>query len=78
MDEYAGYDQVKMAIKNKENTTFIMEWGTYCYNVMSFDINTVGAIYQRNANLCQESCKKVIKLNGMHHVRQLLTKVRNT
>ncbi len=36
MDGYNNYNQVKMAIEDKEKTTFILEWGAYAYNVMLF------------------------------------------
>jgi hypothetical protein len=38
MDGYNNYNQVKMAEKYKENTTFISEWGAYAYNVMPFGL----------------------------------------
>ncbi len=38
MDGYNGYNQVKMAIEDKEKTTFILEWGAYAYNVMPFGL----------------------------------------
>ena len=37
-----------MAPKDKEKTSFITPWGTYCYKVMPFGLN-VGAAYQRVA-----------------------------
>ncbi|RVW32514.1 hypothetical protein CK203_081239 [Vitis vinifera] len=33
----ARYSQFLMAQKDMEKTSFITEWGTYCYRVMSFD-----------------------------------------
>ncbi len=36
MDGYNNYNQVKMAKKDKENTTFISEWGAYAYNIMDY------------------------------------------
>jgi hypothetical protein len=38
MDGYSSYNQVKMAEKDKDKKTFILEWGTYAYNVMSFGL----------------------------------------
>ena len=32
-----------------EKTSFITEWDTYCYRVMSFGLKNVGATYQRAA-----------------------------
>ncbi len=38
MDGYNGYNQVKMAIEDKEKPTFILEWGAYAYNVIPFGL----------------------------------------
>ena len=38
-----------MALEDLEKTTFITEWGTYCYRVMPFGLKNVGATYQRAA-----------------------------
>ena len=47
MDGFFGYNQIMMAPKDMEKTSFITEWGTYCYKVMSFGLKNVGATYQR-------------------------------
>ena len=49
MDGYAGYNQILMAEQDKEKTTFITQWGTYCYRVMPFGLKNAGATYQRTA-----------------------------
>ena len=49
MDGFSGYNQIKMALKDMTKTTFIIEWGIYCYTVMSFGLKNVGATYQRMA-----------------------------
>ena len=36
-----------MALKDMEKTSFITEWGTYCYRVMPFGFKNAGATYQR-------------------------------
>ncbi|KAL6311670.1 hypothetical protein AAG906_022604 [Vitis piasezkii] len=38
-----------MAPEDMEKTTFITEWGTYCYRVMPFGLKNAGATYQRAA-----------------------------
>ena len=38
-----------MAQKDMEKTSFITEWGTYCYRVMPFGLKNAGATYQRVA-----------------------------
>ena len=30
-----------------ENTTFVTQWGTFCYKVMSFGLKNAEATYQR-------------------------------
>nr|CAN81817.1 hypothetical protein VITISV_042654 [Vitis vinifera] len=42
-------DQILMAPKDMEKTSFIIEWGTYCYRVMPFGLKNAGATYQRAA-----------------------------
>ena len=46
---FSGYNQILMALKNMEKTSFIIEWGTYCYLVMPFRLKNTGATYQRAA-----------------------------
>ena len=47
MDGFSGYSQILMAPEDMEKTSFITEWGTYCYRVMPFGLKNVGATYQR-------------------------------
>ena len=47
MDGFSGYNQIMMALKDMEKTSYITEWGTYCYRVMPFGLKNVGATYQR-------------------------------
>ena len=49
MDGFSGYNQIMMALEDMEKTSFIIEWGTYCYQVMPFGLKNVGATYQRAA-----------------------------
>ncbi|KAL6321646.1 hypothetical protein AAG906_025478 [Vitis piasezkii] len=41
--------QILMALEDMEKTSFITEWGTYCYRVMPFGLKNAGATYQRAA-----------------------------
>ena len=36
-----------MAPEDREETTFTIEWGTYCYRVMPFGLKNTGSTYQR-------------------------------
>ncbi|XP_073219715.1 uncharacterized protein [Cicer arietinum] len=47
MDGFSGYNQIKMAPEDMEKTTFITQWGTFCYKVMPFGLKNAGATYQR-------------------------------
>ena len=47
MDDFSGYNQIKMAPEYMEKTTFITLWGTFCYKVMSFGLKNAGATYQQ-------------------------------
>ncbi|WKA08452.1 hypothetical protein VitviT2T_026174 [Vitis vinifera] len=49
MDGFSGYNQILMAPEDMEKTSFITEWGTYCYRVMPFGLKNAGATYQRAA-----------------------------
>ena len=39
MDRFSSYNQIMMAPEDKEKTSCITEWGTYCYRVRSFGLN---------------------------------------
>ncbi|RVW61798.1 Retrovirus-related Pol polyprotein from transposon 17.6 [Vitis vinifera] len=41
--------KILMAPEDMEKTSFITEWGTYCYRVMPFGLKNAGATYQRAA-----------------------------
>ena len=45
MDGFLGYNHILMAIINKAKTTFITEWGTYCYRVTPLGLKNIGVTY---------------------------------
>ena len=49
MDAFSRYNQILMALEDMEKTSFITEWGTYCYRVMPFGLKNARAAYQRVA-----------------------------
>ncbi|KAL2250108.1 UNVERIFIED_CONTAM: Retrovirus-related Pol polyprotein from transposon 17.6 [Sesamum indicum] len=50
MDAYQGYHQIRMAEEDRDKTSFVMEKGIYCYNMMPFGLKNAGATYQRLVN----------------------------
>jgi len=50
MDTFSGYNQIRMAEKDQEKTTFIISQRLYCYKVMPFGLKNAGATYQRLVN----------------------------
>ena len=49
MNGFSRYNQILMALEDMEKTSFITEWGTYCYRVMPFGLKNAGATYQRGS-----------------------------
>ena len=47
MDRFSGYNQIKMALKDVEKTTFGTPMGNFYYTVMPFRLKNVGATYHR-------------------------------
>ena len=47
MDAFSGYNQIKTAPEDMEKTTFVKQWGTFCYKVMPLGLKNAGATYQR-------------------------------
>lgn len=47
MHAYSGYNLIKMDLMDKPKTTFMSNSYNYYYNIMSFKLNNVDAIYQR-------------------------------
>ena len=47
MDDFSGYNQIKMAPEDMEKTTFVTKWGIFCYKVMPFGLKNAGVNYQQ-------------------------------
>lgn len=56
IDGFLGYNQIKVASKDQENTTFTCAWGTFCWNIMPFGLKNAGATYQRAMAMMHEKC----------------------
>ena len=46
-DGYIGYNQIRLALEDREKTTFITEWGAFMYLVMPFGLCNAPATFQR-------------------------------
>ena len=50
LDAFFGYNRIKLNEANQEKTSFVTSQVLFCYKVMLFGLNNVGAIYQRLMN----------------------------
>ncbi|CAL2265291.1 unnamed protein product [Prunus armeniaca] len=50
MDAYSGYNQIRMHPADQVSTSFIIDRGTYCYQIMPFSLKNAGATYQQLVN----------------------------
>ncbi|KAL2541267.1 Ribonuclease H [Abeliophyllum distichum] len=46
LDAFSGYHQISLAPEDAEKTSFITDFGTYCYTAMPFGLKNAGATYQ--------------------------------
>ncbi|CAL2270273.1 unnamed protein product [Prunus armeniaca] len=75
MDAYTDYNQIRMHGDDKTKTYFIIERGTYCYKVMSFELKNAKAKYQRLVNkIFKEHISKTMKV----YVVDMLVKAHQT
>src|SRR5262249_13045180 len=47
MDGFSEYNQICLAEKDQEKTSFTTPWVIYCYVVIPFGLKNAGATYQR-------------------------------
>lgn len=50
LDAFKGYHQILMNEEDQEKTSFITEFGTFCYTTTPFGLKNAGATYQRLVN----------------------------
>jgi len=46
MDDFSGYNQIRMALKDAKKTSFRMLIGKFYYTMMPFRLKNVGSTYQ--------------------------------
>jgi hypothetical protein len=47
IDGFLGYHHIKIAQEDRQKTTFVIEWGSYHYIVMSFRLKNEPTIFSR-------------------------------
>jgi hypothetical protein len=47
LDNFSGYNQIKVKRADKYKTTFITRWGTFAYERMPFGLSNAGVTFQR-------------------------------
>ncbi|KAL6340025.1 hypothetical protein AAG906_038860 [Vitis piasezkii] len=63
---FSGYNQILMAPENMEKTSFITEWGTYCYKVIQFGLKNTKTTYQRKRSGASWVIAAVTSLSGWY------------
>ena len=62
MDEFSGYNQIKMYSDNEKHTSSRTPLGVYCYTVILFGLKNAGVTYQRAMNtIFYEHIRKTMK-----------------
>ncbi len=74
VDATFGYPWIKIDLEDEDKTTFIMDSGVYCYNVMPFGLKNTGATYQR---LIDKMFKDLIGKNIEIYINDMIIKSRD-
>jgi hypothetical protein len=51
LDDFSGYNQIKVKRTYKYKTNFITCWGSFTYEHMPFELSNVGATFQRDMKI---------------------------
>jgi hypothetical protein len=51
IDNFSGYNQISLFLKDREETSFTTPWGTFMYTKMPFGLMNVGATFQRDMDI---------------------------
>jgi hypothetical protein len=90
LDEFSGYNQIRLKAEDRHKTTFTTPWGTFEYLRMLFGLSNVGATFQRamdyafrglNGKLIEiyQDDLRVFSKDGkthLNHLRQVLDRCR--
>nr|XP_018680247.1 PREDICTED: uncharacterized protein LOC108952553 [Musa acuminata subsp. malaccensis] len=71
IDAFLGYNQIRMAPRDQEHTTFITDRGVYCHKVVPFGLENATATYQRMVN---EMFKQQLRKNMEVYVDNMIIK----
>jgi hypothetical protein len=47
LDNFSGYNQIRVKRADKYKTIFITHWGSFAYEYMPFGLSNAGATFQR-------------------------------
>ena len=62
MDEFSGYNQIKIYPDDEKHTFFMAPLRAYCYTVMPFGLKNAGATYQRAMDtIIYEHIRKIME-----------------
>jgi len=62
MDDFSGYNQIKMYPKDEKHTSFRTPLGVFCYTVMPFSLKNAGTKYQHAMNIIyHEHIRKTVE-----------------
>ena len=66
MDDFSGYNQIKMYLEDEKHTSFRTPLGVYCYTVMPFGLKNAGATYQRAMSIIfRDHLRKMVECLSM-------------
>ena len=62
MDDFSGYNQIKMYNEDEKHTSFTTSMGVYCYTVIHFGLKNTSVINQHAINaIFHEHIRKIVQ-----------------
>jgi hypothetical protein len=63
LDDFSGYNQIKVKRTDKYKTTFIARWGTFSYERMPFGLSNAAVTFQRSMQIAfDDPIDKIIQI----------------